>query len=868
MSLTNTTAIKYYDLHCEDGGDVYICQGQWREFIGCCTSDPCAGDEGLCPQNDTRALSYGSGMPIDGVPTLPNVDCLGSQNSATLFLCSNISSRFYGCCMDDACADADGCKRDKIVPAVLSSNADYRDMALLLYPNGTITSSGTSNSSGDSLASATPSETSGGGGGGAGGLNLGVIIGISAGVLALFLAILGLLWRCWFVRRDTPLKSRAATRSDPSPSPYGQQPVLGRDSVQRDTEPKNAVSAEQPSTMPPEWHRSPRQLRARVFGWYMGWAWDIILTLGPLFFVVLSALILRLDGQPTSLEGQRILEIIRLNPTIYPILFAAIASRFYKNLARWSLERPNGVGIAALEQIFGSQNFVGAFERLLVVRTNVSIGAAILLIWVLSPLGGQGSFRMLTPSNDTATTPQELYYLHPSHQISSYSVWSFVEQTRGNVESLYSSSLLSSVTQKRSPRDLWDLPKIPQWTGGNLNGEVREVDEAALSRGDAHYTSLLGLKIQGLDSASGEVQYNFSVEMSYFDFTCGFVGIEQENGYPYQTQLNFTGAFTNGTFAANITSQESWKYGRNIFESPLTYLLYASKQKSNNPVDQDRGDRALFNCSMETVVLDTNIQCMPNPNSLSTNCSAQSQRYVERDASANPLLGNSLKSQSALGNFLATWPSADRSSTVGVSPTDNFLAGDLYPYVGQSLRNWTGIDTSDFSRRLTTAFNTLWLATLDPLGHSNTSFAEVPAKSEMTPVKITTSQVFMSPTNADKAVTNPVYRANRIWIGIVLFTTLVLEILAILGLVLRCFIHGPDVLGFASSITRDNPYIPLPPGGSGLDGPERARILRNMKVQLADVRPEEADGYIAFKAVSPTGRSQQHRDDSERRTFR
>lgn len=63
----------------------------------------------------------------------------------------------------------------------------------------------------------------------------------------------------------------------------------------------------------------------------------------------------------------------------------------------------------------------------------------------------------------------------------------------------------------------------------------------------------------------------------------------------------------------------------------------------------------------------------------------------------------------------------------------------------------------------------------------------------------------------------------------------------------RVFTVAPDILGFVSSLTRDNRYFaPLPPGDSLLDGEQRARKLRNMKVQIQDVRPDSDVGHIAF----------------------
>lgn len=98
-------------------------------------------------------------------------------------------------------------------------------------------------------------------------------------------------------------------------------------------------------------------------------------------------------------------------------------------------------------------------------------------------------------------------------------------------------------------------------------------------------------------------------------------------------------------------------------------------------------------------------------------------------------------------------------------------------------------------------------------------------------------------------IKHDVYRASRTWTYLLLAATLILEMFAIVGLILRFFIHGPDVLGFASSMTRDNPYTPLHRGGSSLDGSDGARRLRHLRVQLADLQPQNDTGYIGIRTV-------------------
>lgn len=47
-------------------------------------------------------------------------------------------------------------------------------------------------------------------------------------------------------------------------------------------------------------------------------------------------------------------------------------------------------------------------------------------------------------------------------------------------------------------------------------------------------------------------------------------------------------------------------------------------------------------------------------------------------------------------------------------------------------------------------------------------------------------------------------------------------------------------------MTRDSHYLSLAAGGSALDGTDRARLLKELQVQLKDVRAEDRTGRLAF----------------------
>jgi hypothetical protein len=582
------------------------------------------------------------------------------------------------------------------------------------------------------------------------------------------------------------------------------------------------------------------------------------------FLAVIPVLALRTNNQPLSSHGETLMSINRLIPTIYPILFAAIASRFYKNLGRFHLEQPDGISLAALEQVMGSQSFAGAVERLLFVRTQVPIGILILVIWAMSPLGGQGGARMMNHAYNEYLSNGSVSYVHPSYQVSAYSSQEYEITMSLGVNSLYSSSLLSSPDQKLAPRDLWEMPKIPQRDKSKPIGEMYEIDNEALTRGDSEYYSLIGTKIQGLGFAKqSNAVLNFTVETSFIelDCVCRFpdfnlsTWLTKPKGDPlYETfgKLRYEGNDT--SLDIQFSGGLSWRWLRATWadtqRDTLPHLAWLSGRGSeaSSAIARSKEGQILFNCSVDTVTLETEILC--GLNSTNPTCSAERQRLVQIADQKLELLRRTMKSVAALWNLISWWKGADGGfNNRASSPSEIYIAGGSTPYGTDEMLRWETWDERQLSRRMTTAFNTFHMATLNPMNHTEMSFRKDPGPQKYLQLSPSTP-TYYNQTLGTVTTTVEVYRTDKAWTALHLGTSFVLLILAGLGLALQLLIKGPDVIGYASSMTRDNTYIPLlQDSGSVLHGPTRARLLKDLRVQLADVRPESNDGYIAFRAV-------------------
>ena len=87
-----------------------------------------------------------------------------------------------------------------------------------------------------------------------------------------------------------------------------------------------------------------------------------------------------------------------------------------------------------------------------------------------------------------------------------------------------------------------------------------------------------------------------------------------------------------------------------------------------------------------------------------------------------------------------------------------------------------------------------------------------------------------------------VYVCSWPWMGLFLFATTALPIAAVVAAVLEKKTLAREYLGYVSSLARESGFVGLPRGGAAVDGMQRTRGFRNVRVRLGDVGDLDA-GY-------------------------
>jgi len=226
----------------------------------------------------------------------------------------------------------------------------------------------------------------------------------------------------------------------------------------------------------------------------------------------------------------------------------------------------------------------------------------------------------------------------------------------------------------------------------------------------------------------------------------------------------------------------------------------------------------------------------------------------------------------------------------GSSPTERYLSNSsAFPFVQEAghltqdiaYTNVSVIDSQLFSRRLSSAINTYYQLTIQPTGYygglprnlsrygpdtipvtdinkylpsnfsaTNNSFYDWWPTFDAG-VQSSDFPFIGATTTARTTMTEQIFVGDAAWISLLIVSSTVILIIGSTALMLKQRTLGPELFGFVTSMTYENPWVKIPQGGTMLDAMERARLLRDVEVHVADVRGDDNVGHIAFAAGIP-----------------
>ena len=211
---------------------------------------------------------------------------------------------------------------------------------------------------------------------------------------------------------------------------------------------------------------------------------------------------------------------------------------------------------------------------------------------------------------------------------------------------------------------------------------------------------------------------------------------------------------------------------------------------------------------------------------------------------------------SALQHFVGTLQSYGEGSATGIAnPIDFYLSGAPYVYLLDdkgSRPDYSKVSGQDFATRLGSLVNSFWLAGLE---YSSIAEPKLTNRTLLKAADPHDSTYSYPPTVGHDVVTvsaafrqgTEVYEVSWPFTAIAILLCGALLFLGFLGIYYRQTNTYPDVLGFVSSLTRDNPHFVPPPRSEKLDGLEMARYFKDTKVKLVNVVDQDEAHRVTLR---------------------
>jgi hypothetical protein len=523
--------------------------------------------------------------------------------------------------------------------------------------------------------------------------------------------------------------------------------------------------------------------------------------------------------------------------------------------------------LQTIEKLLGSHSVVNAIGHAVSLRSFDVLTVALLILWALSPIGGQGSLRLIYVTNSTTVTEDisMMYTLAdltvPHIRDPSTEIWAEMVPLFES-DHIMTASLTVSEALKNNSVDPWGRPKIPSLQAINdktATGWI-PVDQAF----DTSYTSLVGLGVFDEDGGSQSLDpgetLNLTVPFEYLHTDCrprsvvsltdirnftksyGMLGPALSNATmgpanksdiwaplhsPRKSRMG--GKVLTYFFLSAVSSNDQTSHLNKDTSAPLVFGLFGS------------GGISVYDCSLRVIRIDASIRCRaqtciteairPSSTTDATACSL---------SRASGCLSDLAKPFSLpLRRFLQFFPTAMSGINENNSPVYEYFHG-LPPLPARDLiqlpemRDWSGVPDVLLSARLTTMLNTFWYAWLWNDEVYSRSWFDTNRKAHA---------------NATLTDVVAVYKVNKGWAVALFFSSVILLLLGLINCYYMWEIDGLDPFGYMSVILRDGLDSNLSKTGSALSGEELARLLARERVQLTDVRPDDEIGRIALRVT-------------------
>lgn len=528
-------------------------------------------------------------------------------------------------------------------------------------------------------------------------------------------------------------------------------------------------------------------------------------------------------------------------------MFAAIVSRALKSVSLWRLQEGGRIGL--LDILLGSTTITNTITTQISNRSLNIVGIILVILWALSPVGGQASLRVLSFQAVPIVHSTTLQYMEMN---SSYALYMSADigSQLSPVDALFLSALAAPLTTKHSSLDNWGNLKIPMietlpgYSAANEHSWIPVDAENVES--PPIYSSLLGIPIANIPSQGNS---SFNLETSYWVLNCPTLEKVSSNN----EMLSLLNLSTNppasdwvGTWGGinsstpDTTPSGEFRCNGTDPEMPPRTIQYVSWDGVPTEND-DFGTKAI--CTIQTTYVELSVSCD------SWECAVREER--QSTLPHPPAAYTGLDSCNGIVTMAAfNWYTASFSKIIsGVhssQPTavQAYFINPEYPFnisAIYALPGLYGVGNQSFAISLGQMLNTYWIASVGTeslvLGHpvDFTGLSSLSADS-----------TYFSYAASDVTINEEVLVCNRGWLIALIIATLAMFLAAVVKMFVDLKIWIPQLSMNVSTATRNNPAFAQPQGGSVLSDRARSRLLKDIKVRFGDLVPGEQVGQLAI----------------------
>jgi len=559
----------------------------------------------------------------------------------------------------------------------------------------------------------------------------------------------------------------------------------------------------------------------------------------------------------------------------------------------------------------GSRTVASSITTQVHLRKYNLIGLGLIILWSLSPIGSQAILYILESPLVPTLSSVNISYINTRQQSYASPEGAFRRIWFSGFTMLFGSSLLAPTAVKTSSMDLWGNVKIPFYSS-IFNSSTIVDEDGWVNIPDTFtpvHSALLGIPLSGIDLGNTTV----TIESSYMQLNCtNQTTINSNRALPNETgvasdeldsannsRIISTLISPNGPFLSsrNVTFGTSWAIGYQgsdiaVFNEstsnstlPWTYpkscpdcldeRFTASSDPGTLLYQEFDGLENATNvfCTPFQVYIESSITCEKTPDTKICKVTAQRLSRLPHNPESVTYLSfrEVVLGVSALLPNLSPLADNNPAQRYLYDPTsaDGVISGAASNLGdGQSPLALKEVSLAQFSDRLGQFLNTfiyasMWNTTAYTIGASFEGMTNTPLGGNAASFKpASPREIYEMIQNQTAAFTVPaslqkqirIYKVSYPWAAVFTFATCAMLFSACGGVYFSRNTVVPDYLGYVSSLAKESPYVRMPNGGANLDGMDRARLMKDLRVRLGNVDEGRGQvGRLAFARMEETG---------------